>query len=83
MAKKEDPSMADKIEEEIEKAQSRRNVIKNDLKEHGATLSAVSQVVLISEMASIDAVIQEMNKDLEEMGWQEFIEAAWRDAEPF
>ena len=75
--------MGDKIEEEIEKMQSRRHAIRNDLKEHGSTLSAVSQVVLIAEIASIDSVIKEMKKELEDMGWQEFIQAAWRDDEPF
>jgi chromosome condensin MukBEF ATPase and DNA-binding subunit MukB len=73
----------DKIEEEIEKMQSRRNAIRNDLKEHGATISAVSQVVLIAEIASIDTHIKEMKSELEDMGWHDFIEAAWNDSEPF
>jgi len=76
-------SRGDKIEEEIGKMQSRRNAIRNDLKNHGATLSAVSQVVLIGEIASIDTHIKEMKGELEDMGWHEFIEAAWNDQEPF
>jgi hypothetical protein len=71
----------DKIEEEIEKMQSRRNSIWNDLRSHGATLSAVSQVALIGEIASIDVHIKDMKDQLEEMGWQEFIQSAWNGHE--
>jgi hypothetical protein len=70
-------SKGDKIEEELSKMQARRNAIWNDLKTHGHTLSAPSQVSLIGEIASIDASIQEMRRELEDMGWQEFIQAAW------
>jgi chromosome condensin MukBEF ATPase and DNA-binding subunit MukB len=76
-------SRGDKIEEEIEKMQFRRNAIRNDLKEYGASLSAISQVVLIAEIASIDTHLQEMKRELEDMGWQEFIQTAWNDNEPF
>jgi len=71
--------MGDKIEEELEKMQARRNAIWNDLRSHGATLSAVSQVVLIAEIASIDVHIKDMKDQLEDMGWHEFIQAAWKD----
>ena len=70
-------SYGDKIEEEIEKMMARRNAIWNDLKAQGHNLSAPSQVSLIGEIASIDSMIQEMKKELEDMGWQEFIQAAW------
>jgi hypothetical protein len=73
--------MGDKIEEEIEKMQSRRNAIRNDLKNYGANLSAVSQVVLIGEIASIDAHIKDMKSQLEDMGWQDFIQSAWNGHE--
>ena len=73
----------DKIEEEIDKLQARRNAIRNDLKNHGATLSAVSQVILIGEIATIDSVIKEMKKELEDMGWMDFINSAWKDDELF
>jgi hypothetical protein len=73
--------MGDKIEEEIEKMQSRRNAIWNDLKLHGDTMSAVSQVVLIGEIASIDSHIREMKQQLEDMGWQEFISSIWNTNE--
>jgi hypothetical protein len=72
-------SHGDKIEEEIEKMRSRRNKIWKDLKQHGATLSAVSQVVLIGEITSINAHIQEMEKELKDMDWQEFIQSAWNE----
>ena len=74
-------SNGDKVEEELEKMQARRNAIWNDLKTHGHTLSAPSQVSLIGEIASIDVSIQEMKRELENMGWQEFIQAAWNDLE--
>lgn len=61
--------------------QSRRNAIWNDLKNHGATLSAASQVALIGEIASIDVHIKDMKEQLEEMGWQDFIQAAWNGEE--
>ena len=70
-------SNGDKLEEELGKMQARRNAIWNDLKIHGHTLSAPSQVSLIGEIASLDSMIQEMKRELEDMGWQEFIQAAW------
>ena len=75
--------MGDKIEEEIDKMQSRRNSIWNDLKDHADTLSAATQVTLIGEIASIDVHIKDMKEQLDEMGWHEFIMAAWNDNEPF
>ncbi len=74
-------SNEDKIEEELGKMQARRNAIWNDLKTHGHTLSAPSQVSLIGEIASLDVSIQEMKRELEDMGWQDFIQAAWNDLE--
>lgn len=72
----------DKIQEEIEKMQERRKAIWTDLGEHGTTLSAASQVVLISEVASIDVVISQMKKELEDMGWQEFMASLWNKEDP-
>ncbi len=66
----------DKINEEIEKILSRRNAIWNDLKAHSSTLTPVSQVILIGEIASLDAHISEMNKELKDMEWSEFINKA-------
>ena len=70
-------SAENKIEKELSQMQARRNAIWNDLKTHGHTLSAPSQVSLIGEIASLDSMIQEMKRELEDMGWQEFIKAAW------
>ena len=74
-------SHGDKVEEELEKMQARRNAIWTDLKNNGATLSAASQVALIGEIASIDVHIKDMKEQLEEMGWQDFIQAAWNDGD--
>ena len=74
-------SHGDKIEEELDKMQARRNAIWNDLRIGGATLSAASQVALIGEIASIDVHIKDMKEQLEEMGWQDFIQAAWNDGD--
>jgi len=65
----------------LKKILGRRNAIWNDLKTHGSNLSAVSQVILIGEIASLDAHISEMNKELEDMEWNDFISAAWNDLE--
>jgi len=70
-------SNGDRLQEELEKMQARRNAIWNDLKKHGDTLSAPSQIALIAEIASLDSMIQEMKKELDDMGWQEFMKAAW------
>lgn len=67
----------DKIEEELEKMQARRNAIWNDLKNRGESLSAASQVILIGEIATIDYHIKDMRDQLKDMGWQDFIQAAW------
>ena len=70
-------SAENKIEKELGQMQARRNAIWNDLKTYGHTLSAPSQIALIAEIASLDSMIQEMQRELEDVGWQEFIQAAW------
>jgi len=70
-------SKGDKLEEELSKMQLRRNSIWDDLKNYGGNLSAPTQVILIGEIAIIDNSINELKNELEEMGWQEFIQAAW------
>lgn len=72
----------DKIQEEIERTQARRNAIWNDLKQQGAILSAPSQVALIGEIASLDIHIKDMKRQLEDMGWQEFITNIWNEEGP-
>ena len=69
----------DKIEEELEKMQARRNAIWNDLKNCGATISAASQVVLIGEIAKIEVHIEDMKEQLEEMDWQNFMANLWNE----
>lgn len=75
-------SNGDKIEEELEKMQARRNAIWNDLKNQGEILSAASQVALIAKIASIDVHIKDMENQLEEMGWEEFMRGIWDDEDP-
>ena len=75
-------SNGDKLQEELEKMQARRNAIWNDLKNQGAVLSAASQVALIGEIASIDVHIKDMKTQLEDMGWQEFISGIWNQEGP-
>lgn len=75
-------SNGDKVEEELEKMQARRNAIWNDLKQQGAVLSAASQVALIGEIASIDVHIKDMKNQLEEMSWQEFMMGIWNQEGP-
>ena len=75
-------SNGDKIEEELEKMQARRNAIWNDLKNQGEILSAASQVTLIAKIASIDVHIKDMENQLEEMGWEEFMRGIWDDEDP-
>lgn len=75
-------SNGDKLQEELEKMQARRNAIWDDLKQHGASLSAASQVALIGEIASIDVHIKDMKEQLEEMGWQDFITSLWNEEGP-
>ena len=75
-------SNGDRLQEELEKMQARRNAIWNDLKNQGAALSAASQVALIGEIASIDVHIKDMKTQLEDMGWQEFISSIWNQEGP-
>ena len=71
--------MSDRLEEELEKMQARRNAIWNDLKTHALALSPASQVALIGEIASIDIHIKDMKRELENMGWMEFMSDLWNE----
>lgn len=75
-------SNGDRLQEELEKMQARRNAIWNDLRQQGAVLSAASQVALIGEIASIDVHITDMKRQLEDMGWQDFITNIWNQEGP-
>lgn len=65
--------MIDRIQEEIDVWQKRRDVIKEDLNKFPAELSATSQVVLMIEIARIDAHIKDMKNELADMQWQSII----------
>jgi chromosome condensin MukBEF ATPase and DNA-binding subunit MukB len=69
----------DRIQEEIEKMWNRRQAIANDLKTHSSSLSAISQVILMGEMAVLEYHVNEMKRELQDMGWQEFIWQAWNE----
>ena len=75
-------SNGDRLQEELEKMQARRNAIWNDLTNQGAALSAASQVALIGEIASIDVHVKDMKNQLEEMSWQEFMMGIWNQEGP-
>ena len=63
----------DKIQEEIDVWQKRRDVIRNDLNTLAAELSATSQVALIKEIVVIDAHIKDMKDELADMQWQSIV----------
>lgn len=65
--------MIDRIQEEIDVWQKRRDVIKADLEKFAVELSATSQVVLMIEIARIDAHIKDMKDELADMQWQSII----------
>ena len=71
--------MTDRLEEELGRMQARRNAIWNDLKTHAPDLSPASQVALIGEIASIDIHIKDMKRELENMGWMEFMSDLWNE----
>lgn len=59
--------MSDRIQEEIDVWQKRSDAIKADLEKFVFELSTVAQVVLIMEIARIDAHIKDMTDELEDM----------------
>ena len=65
--------MSDRIQEEIDVWQKRRDVIKADLEKFAVELSATSQVVLIKEIAIIDSHIKDMRDELADMQWQNIV----------
>lgn len=71
--------MDDKIQIEIEHLQNRRKAIKRDLNRFGDQLSAVSQVVLLMHIAIIDNDIRDLKKNMEDMGFEDFMRKAWGD----
>lgn len=69
--------MDDRVQIEIEHLQNRRKAIKEDLNKFGDQLSAVSQVVLLMHIAIIDNDIRDLKKNLEDMGFEDFMRKAW------
>ena len=69
--------MDDRVQIEIEHLQNRRKAIKEDLKKFGDQLSAVIQVVLLMHIAIIDNDIRDLKKNLEDMGFEDFMRKAW------
>lgn len=65
--------MSDRIQEEIDVWQKRRDVIKADLEKFAVELSAAAQVVLIMEVARIDAHIKDMKDELEDMKFHSIV----------
>lgn len=65
--------MIDRIQEEIDVWQKRRDVIKEDLNKFAVELSATSQVALLFEVARIDSHIKDMKDELADMQWQSII----------
>jgi hypothetical protein len=65
--------MTDRIQEEIDAWRKRRDVINTDLEKFAVELSAVAQVVLIMEIARIDAHIKDMKDELADMQWQSIV----------
>lgn len=72
------PGRGDRVEEELERLQKNKKAIQDDLKAHGSTLSAPSQVAMIAEISSISFSIKEIKQELEDMGWFEFMNEIWR-----
>jgi hypothetical protein len=66
-------TMIDRIQEEIDVWQKRRDVIHSDLEKFAVELSATSQVALIKEVAIIDAHIKDMRDELADMQWQSIV----------
>ena len=73
--------MTDRIKEELERLQSRREIMWEDLKKHSPTLSAHSQVVIIAEIARIDVEIKQITREVEIMEFEDMMRNAWREGE--
>lgn len=73
--------MSDRIREELERLQSRRDIMWDDLKKHSLTMSAHSQVVIIAEIAKIDIEIKQITRELEIMEFEDMMRNAWKEGE--
>lgn len=73
--------MTDRIKEELERLQSRREIMWEDLKKHSPTLSPDSQVVIIAEIARMDVEIKQITREVEIMEFEDMMRNAWREGE--
>lgn len=73
--------MSDRIREELERLQSRRDTMWDDLKKHSLTMSVHSQVVIIAEIAKIDIEIKQITRELEIMEFEDMMRNAWKEGE--
>lgn len=71
--------MTDRLQQELNVLKGRRNAIKKDLHDLVVEMSATSQVVLMFELARIEANISEMQKELEDMAFEDFMREKWKD----
>lgn len=73
--------MTDRVKEELERLQNRRDTMWEDLKKHSVTMSPHSQVVIIAEIARIDIEIKQITRELEIMEFEDMMRNAWREGE--
>lgn len=73
----------DKLQAELEVLTRRRAAIKEDLAKVGADMSATSNVVLLMHIAILDNDIRDMQKNLEDMGFEDFMRKAWGNNDKF
>lgn len=73
----------DKLQAELEVLTRRRAAIKEDLAKLGADMSATSNVVLLMHIAILDNDIRDMQKNLEDMGFEDFMRKAWGNNDKF
>lgn len=69
----------EKIEETIEKLQWSRDALFNDLNVCGNQLSVLAHVAIQNTVSEIDGYIRELQSQLDEMKWYDFVESAWGD----
>ena len=73
--------MTDRVKEELERLQNRRDTMWEDLKKHSLTMSPHSQVVIIAEIARIDIEIKQITREIEIMEFEDMMSNAWKEGE--
>ena len=69
--------LGDKIEEQIEKLMLSRDALYNDLNVVGNELSILARVAIQNTISDIDGHIKDLQDQLKEMKWYEFVAQAW------